>query len=80
MRSASSDGTTIRTRTHIEGVVDEKKFSRSGYESHEFLVSNELFRTIDAAGVVRTAAALHDPVPMEHGKTVPLQFMVCRRH
>ena len=74
-RSSSSDGTLVTMKIAASGEVDGKKFTRSGRETHEFLVAHSFFRVTNAlTRQLETKMVFGDPVPLTHGKSIPAQF------
>jgi len=78
VRSASSDGTTVRLRRQLRIELPTlETYQRSGRETHEFLVYHEIDGFRDGLGNMHAAARFHDPQAMVHGKTTAAQWDRC---
>jgi hypothetical protein len=79
-RSTSSDGTPISVKRTAKGVLPSgESFTRTGRESHEFLVSHSMYRGRDnSTDKLRTLMAVNDPQPLTYGKSIPAQIEATR--
>ena len=80
LSSKSADGTPLSTVVRSVGTLPSgKSFSRTGKETHEYLVKNQFARVILPNGAVRSAVLLQDPIKLAHGKTCIAIFEACRK-
>ena len=80
MRSTSADGTTIdaKKQQKCQMPMSDQEFSRSGRETHEYLIMNGFYRYVDHSGAVHTRAHVDEPTPLMVGKTAEHIWEACR--
>ena len=80
LSSQSCDGTPIRCQHYSSRVLPGAKSQKvRGKEGVEVLASNQFVRCQDPGHGWRTVCILAEPVPLSHGKAVPLVLAAARR-
>lgn len=76
-----ADGTPINVSKKVVTTLPggNRKISRTGRETHEYLVKCQFGRRMHPNGSHITRCAIQDAVPLSEGKSVAAQFQVCTR-